>query len=219
MEEEQENKEKKFSWKNNISLWFVIALIIFFVAFFAIRHFTRPDYVNTFELPEGEEEIFYNNFKFVKLDNMWYTQWQKGEKLYTIPLRFNPYEAEKVPTEGALNVTLFNSVQGIYVTFDLSDENNSNFSLMALASTELTQNLVKAINRVPIAACTNNESYACEGRPIVTCDNNTIPVILIQEKAPAKIIFDGNCMILQGEGMELLKPVDKILYQWYGIIK
>jgi hypothetical protein len=220
-EEKETSKETKEGIKTKKKMsplvWISIAAIII-IAIFAVKHFTKQDDDNPFDLPPGEEEIYYNSFKFVKIEGLWYTQWQKDDKLYTIPLRFNPREVENIPVEGELDFDIFNSIQDVYITFDLSDEETANFSLMALASTELTQNLVKAINRNPIAACINNESEACHDRPIISCDDNGVPVIFIREQSPTKLILDDNCMILQGEGMELLKVVDNVLYKWYGII-
>lgn len=216
--EKEKTKEEKSALKNKNLFWIIAAIIVLFVIFFAVKHFMQPDDYNPFELPEGEEELIYNGFRFVKIEGLWYTQWQRDEKLYTIPLRFNPADAEKVPTEGILNVSLFNKMPELYVTFDLSEKEGKNFTMLALASAELSQNLVKAINRYPIAACTNNESDACRERPIIDCDTEGVPVILIREQSPTKVILDDNCMILQGEGMDLLRAVDKVLYQWYGII-
>ncbi len=217
MEEKHRHEEKEKGKKGSPLLWWGIAAVLIVIAFFAVRYFSEPD-INPYELPEGEEELYYNNFRFVKIDGLWYTQWQKNEKLYTIPLRFNPYEVEDMPVEGTLNFTLFNTVRNVYVTFDLSDEDNSNFTLLALASAEFSQNLVKAINRQPTAACTNNQSSACKDRPIVSCDNKSVPIVFIREQGPAKAILDDNCMIIQGEGMDLLKAIDRVLYSWYGII-
>ncbi len=216
--EHSPKKEEKRVLKNKTVFLVIAAIILFFVIFFAVRHFMQPDDYNPFELPEGEEELSYNGFRFVKIEGLWYTQWQREENLYTIPLRFNPVDAEKVPTEGTLDVELFNKMQDIYITFDLSEEEGKNFTMLALASTELSQNLVKAIQRNPIAACTNNESDACRERPIIDCNTEGVPVILIREQSPTKVILDGGCMTLQGEGMDLLRAVDKVLYQWYGII-
>jgi hypothetical protein len=186
-------------------------LAVVIVLFFAAGKFysKQPDY----------PKVTYDNWEFTKMADMWWFEWQKGENLYTVPLRFNPYEAEEISIRGEINTTKFNSEKYVYITFDLSDESNQDLAILALAATELTQNLATAINRVPLAACINNMSDACEGNPIKTCTNTNEPVIYIREGGKAGITLNSNCIILEGNGFELLKAVDRLLYHWYGIMQ
>ena len=196
--------------KENILYWSIGLIIAVVILFFAATKFysREPDY----------PKITYNNWEFTKMADMWWFEWQKGEKLYTIPLRFNPYETEDVSMLGQLNMTLFNSGKYVYITFDLSNESSQDLTALALAATELTQNIATAINRVPLAACANNMSDACEGRPIKTCSNTDEPVIYLKEGGEASITLDSNCIVLEGGGFELLRAVDRLLYHWYKIM-
>ncbi len=163
----------------------------------------------------GEETRLYNQFEFVKGDRTWNTEVQHGNRLIAISLRFPPWETETVPITGRLDES-FNSGP-IYITFDpVATKNTSN---MALTAAELSINLAKGINRQLIAACTINETEACSIRPIIDCDNTNESVILLKESEQTYIEFDQNCIIVQGNGKQLLKAVDQLLYYWYGILK
>ncbi len=202
---------KKKKSKENMLYWTLVLIVAVIILFFAAQKFysRQPDY----------ETVTYNNWEFTKVADTWWFEWQKGEKLFTVPLRFNPYEAEEVPIEGSLNSGLFNAQNYVYITFDLSDETSQDLSILALASTELTQNMATAIERSPVAACTGDENDACAERPIKTCDNTNEPVIHLNEGGESKITLNGNCIIVEGEGFGLVKAVDRLLYQWYGIIE
>lgn len=202
--EPRKEKDTLLYW----SLAFIIAVIILF---FAASWFfpDEPEY----------ETIEYNHWEFTKIEGLWVFQWQKGNNLYQAGLRFNPLQVEDVPVYGKLNTTKFNSRNYVYITFDLSNESSQNMTALALASTELTQNIATAINRTPLAACVNRDNYACEERPVKTCTNTNEPVIYLKEGGKAAIILENSCITLMGEDFELLKSVDRLLYHWYGIIR
>lgn len=164
-------------------------------------------------LPEQKPETMeYNNFVFQKMGDFWYTQWQNGPYLYNVPLRNNPEQVESVPIIGELQ-DKFNDRQNIYVTIDPTVEE---LKWVGLAKGELIWNLVGPLEKNVTDACTVNATE-CEGLPVVTCDTNK-SVILLQEAPTTAVKAQGTCVILQGQEMELLKAVDRFLYQWYGII-
>ncbi len=201
-------KDRLLYW----SLAFIFAVIILFFA--SSRYFGSSE-------PENPS-IEYNNWVFTKIAGLWWFEWQKGDKLFQIPLRFNPIEAESVPIIGALNLSKFNAESYVYITFDFSDEGSNvsqNFTTLALAASELSQNLATAINRVPIAACVNNNSKDCFQRPVKTCENTDEPVIYLREGGNASIILQDSCIIVTGEDFDVVRAVDRLLYHWYGIIQ
>jgi hypothetical protein len=210
--EVHEKEKKQFKKeKDNVVYWsiaFIIAIVILFLA--ASKFYSKEPEYNT---------VTYNNWEFTEVADLWWFEWQKGGNLYRVPLRFNPYEVEDVPVLGKLNEQQFNSQKEIYVTFDFSNESKQNITILALAATEMTQNIATAINRTPIAACTNEFNEVCEERPIKTCENTNEPVIHLKEGGEAGIFLEGNCITVQGERFELLKSVDRLLYHWYGIMK
>jgi hypothetical protein len=190
------------------SLFFIIALVVLFLA--ASRFYSGP--------PENPK-ITYNNWEFTEITGLWFFEWQKGGNLYQIGLRFNPLEVENIPIRGKLDTAKFNSQNYVYVTFDFSNASSQNMSILALASTELTQNIASAINRTPLAACVNSMDPSCEDREIKTCENTDEPVIYFEEGGSPGITLSDSCITLTGEGFDLLKSVDRLLYHWYGIIR
>ncbi len=200
----KKGKDNMMYW----SLFFILAVIVLFFA--ANKFYSKP--------PENTQ-ITYDHWEFTEIAGMWFFEWQKEGNLYQVGLRFNPEEVENIPIKGKLNTEKFNSQKDVYITFDFSNESSQNFSILALASAELTQNIATAINRIPVAACANELDPACEDRPIKTCSNTDEPVIYLEEGGTAGIILDNACITLTGEGFELLKSVDRLLYHWYGIIR
>jgi len=158
--------------------------------------------------------VEYGPYEFEFRDNMWAFEWQQEDKIYNIPLRFNPNQVENVSIRGSLNES-FNRDE-IFLSFN---PETGNYSTMSLATGELALNMVKALGVKPIAACTKNMTDACEDRPILTCDTypNT-SVILIRDEGEARIWLQGDCIVLFGEEFELLRSVDRLLYQWYGVL-
>jgi len=221
--------QKEVKQEKKTSDWIIvipIAVIIIILAAVISLKFIKEDQPNTIEdlhLANLKEELksdegyIYNGYSFVFANGLWYTQVQNiaGTSLFNIPLHYSPKDLEDIPIEGIFNATLFNSERGIYITFDPL---GSNLQYVALAVSEFDQNIIKAFNKIPIAACDRNETDACADRPIITCKNTDKPVLYIQQEAETKIIYDGNCMIVQGIGPEIVRAVDRLLLQLYGIM-
>jgi hypothetical protein len=169
----------------------------------------------TLDGEETENNYLYNGFAFVRVDdNTWVTLWQREGQMYQVPLRFSPRELVDVPIQGELDES-FNS-SNLFITFDSRKEN---LKWEALAATELTINLAQVFGVEPTAACAYNETIACATRPIVSCQDEDKGVIFLREADELLVDLKGNCMILQGQGEELLKAVDRVLLIWYGIME
>ena len=186
-------------------VYFIVFVLAVFIVFFAASKFFGGEKMETTE---------YNFFEFVKIDNIWYTEWQKDNKIYTVSMRHNPHEVEDLPIVGNLSSS-FNR-QEVYVSFHPTE---GNFTVLSLAAGELSLNMFRALGVKPIAACLINNTEVCSDRPIVTCEDEGKSVITIIDKGDPGIALRGECIRLQGEGMDLLKSVDRLLYQWYGIMK
>lgn len=205
----EENKEKPDSSEKDtkklviliVSLFAVIILIILGLRYF-YANYSTPEY----------PAYTYNNFNFVKIAGLWHTQWQQDDKLYNVHLRYGPKESEDIPyyAESAS----FEPTGTLYLTFDPGE----NLKYVALASTELSLSLANTFNITPIAACAINDSAACSSRPIITCNNTNDAVIYIQQAEYPSITTKENCLIIQGNGEDLVRAADKVLWIWYGII-
>ena len=203
---EQQEPKKKGSDK---IFYYVLAGILIAAVAFAVIMLISPK-------EPRPEVITYNNFEFQKIGGLWYSNWQQGDNVYILSLRFNPAETEEVKILGSLHEnSTFNNRDTIYITFDPVGDDLTH---VALAAAEISLNLNRALGVNVTAACTSNESIACHDRPILTCNNTDKAIIFLKESDESKMILTDNCMILQGHGMELMRVVDRILYQWYGIM-
>ena len=160
--------------------------------------------------------ITYNNFEFIRTpQNLWGTIWHNTQDNQDRELQFRylPNETVDVPMTGQIEQSFFENE--IYVTFDPA---NGSLQNLTIAITDLSLNLARGLNYNLVAACTTNAT-GCENRPIVTCEKNvSIPIIYLSHKSPTQITLNGLCITIQGEGKELIRSVDKLLFVWYGII-
>jgi hypothetical protein len=165
-------------------------------------------------IPNNYQGYDYNGFSFIKGNNMWFTQIQpqEGNKLYTIELRYGPRELEEIPIIG--NPKIFLTINKTYITFNPYGEN---LKYIGLAIADIDMNLIKVMGIEPIAACTKNHS-ACSDRPIKNCENTEAPVILVKQNQTTFVEQKGNCLILQGNGFDLVKAADRLLLYLYGIM-
>jgi len=218
--EQEENKEKdqeknKKSYIN--SFIFLIVLIgIFASIMFLPKLFGPPstesiikDIIDQNETKDG---YLYNGFVFIHQDDLWHTQWQKGDTMLNLHFHYGPRDVEKIPMIGSLDKNA--KINEFYVTFG---PNETNMSLIAVASSELGLNLVNGMNIKLTAACTYNDS-ACAGRPIITCNNTNKSVIYIKTNDVTNVLLEKNCITIQGEGEDLIRSVDKFLFSSYQII-
>jgi len=186
---------------------FLIALAVLLllaVVFFATRKISNAPHYET---------MAYNGFEFTKLGPLWYFQWQQGDKLYNVPLRYNPKEVLDVPLVGTYDERF--QQQDIYITHDPAE---TGLTYVALGTSELSISLANVMKANLIASCSANTTEACWDRPIVTCDDKDKAVIYIRKSPETKIIFAGNCAVIEGDGVDLLRAVDKLLYMWYKVI-
>lgn len=188
-------------------IWSIVFILLFTVLFFSIRFFYNPEA----DIPTYKSQ---SGFEFYYTVGLWNTQFQKGDKLYNLHFHFNPEEVKSVPIVGIFDEESFNKGR-VYVTFDpLAND----LTYVNLAAKELVINLVRAINTNVTMACITNQSSACAGEPIITCENTDEPVIFIKEGEDALIELKETCIVLQGQDMDLLKAVDKILFKWFGML-
>jgi hypothetical protein len=217
----EEVKEDSGS-KSNLTFFVILGVIVMlFAAVFIVRAFIRPKSFTMEEMItrtlQGEENpetnYIYNGFVFVKVGSLWYTRWQLENYVLNVPLHYGPLELEDVKAEGQLD-DRFNTGH-YYITFDPYGED---FSHVAVAAGEIGRNLVEGLGAKISSACLSNHSV-CEGKKIITCSNTNESVIFIKESNDAKIVMDGNCLVLQGREKELLKVTDRVILQLYGIMK
>ena len=78
--------------------------------------------------------------------------------------------------------------------------------------------MASGINRKPIGSCTQ-EDEACDNRTIVSCENSQgKPVVELALDEENKVEYKGTCIKISGNGYGIVRGVDRILYQWYGVM-
>lgn len=189
---------------------FITITALVFIAIFAFILFGLK------ETPEERGDVVeYNYFTFTRSGPNWETQIERDNKVYLASFRYNPKDTEDVYITG--NFTGFEYVP-LYITFD-PDSEQDDFKYLALTSTELSLHLIRGLGYNVSAACTKNETQACTDRPIVRCGDEGKSVIYIVNKAPTQITLKDNCIVLSGEGLELVRAADRLIFQWYKIMR
>ena len=209
----------------------VVALLL--VAIFLIPRFFADEGPKTLsqlheetleENIDTETQYAYNGYSFVYYDGLWYTQIynQVTGDLYDVPLHFGPKNVTDIVITGDMNDffsslgenNISNYTLQTYLTFN---PNDPQLGYVALATGELTQNLARTLGIAFIPACTES-GPGCDNVPIVTCENATAPVIYLTSGEPTLVYASGNCIMIQGEGFEIVRAVDRLLLKLYNIM-
>ena len=164
---------------------------------------------------DEEDGYVYGGFSFVKADGLWWSELNMDGEKVKIPLHFGPKEVEEVKIKGELS-TMFNQGDDVYIAIDpkVTDK------FYTLALSELSFNVVKGLKRTPIGSCTE-EDWACDNRTLISCNNNPKykPVIELAIANETSIELIGSCIKISGSGYNITKAVDRLLYQWYEVMK
>jgi hypothetical protein len=199
--------------KNDFYVMLIVIVLILITAILM----AVPTIMKTF-FPKEENlpTITYNGFVFTRIDPVWLTQYERNKQLYNLQFHFNPKEVENVPVSGELYDNFSNS-SPVYITFD--PDEGPDLRYVAVAAGELSMNIALGFNYEIASACTRNETEGCSDRPVVTCNDSDKSVVYIKLEAEPSVEFRGNCIIVKGKGVDLLKAVDNLLFRWYRIIK
>ena len=224
------NKENELEEPNKFQdklLFISIALIaLLFISVLAYSRFYKPK-AQTLEdlhilnlngkLAPGQGYVYKGVYSFVTLDNQWYTQLKspKGTKVYSLALRYSPRDLKDIVIEGKLDKEFFDGKSEFFVTFNPTGKD---FSSVALAVADFNTHMSKVFEKNPIAACDRNETDACKTRPVVTCEDPSKLVLYIRESNKLRAYYNNNCIVVEGKGFDLIKGVDRILYNLYGIM-
>ncbi len=165
------------------------------------------------ELDEEYEGYVYNGYSFVKVDGLWWTEMNKFGTLYKAPLHFAPRELEDLKRSGTLD-DRFNQGDEVYITIDPTVQDK----YYTLAVSELSFNIVQGMDRTPVGSCTE-ENEACDNRTIISCATaNGRPTIELAIGPEPEISLQGSCIKIRGTEYGIVKAVDRLLYQWFGIM-
>ena len=196
--------------KGKIPKWviWVIILILLGLIFWAAKDFKEKQ----IQKQKDAYIQYHNNFRFERRQGMWVTKWAKDGVEYTIPFRFLPRDVVNITVEGELEGF---KLDRLYIAHNPDDVN---LTYVSLAGTELSLSLGTVFDINGSAACTKEEPGVCPPRPIVSCGEEDGSVILFEVTETPEIILNGTCITIRGNGFDLVRAVDNLLYQLYGII-
>ena len=216
---------KKSSDKTLIISIAVIILLFISVIAFSILNKQQPKTLEDLhvlnlkgKLKPEQGYVYKGVYSFINFDNLWYTQLTspKGTKIYSLALRYTPKDLKGIVIEGSLNSELFNNQSEFYVTFNPTGKE---FSYIALAVADFNTHMSKVFEKNPVAACDRNETEPCKNRPIATCDDTDKLVLYIKESERFRAYYNGNCIVVEGNVLDLVRGVDRVLYNLYGIME
>lgn len=203
----------------------VIVLVLIAVVTYSIFNKEQPKTLEDLhvlnlqgKLKPEQGYVYKGAYSFVKFDGVWHTQLKspKGTRVYSMALRYSPKEVENIAIEGALNKQFFDAQSEFYVTFDPTGKD---FSKVALAVSDFDTHITKVFEKVPVAACDRNETEICRERPIITCSDTDKLVLYVRETDRFRVYYSDNCVVVEGNGFDFVKGVDRILYNLYGIME
>src|SRR3989344_1897179 len=217
--------QKKKERKQLVTIIIVIAVLLALGSgTFSLFHFSKaPQALPVDELHDlnrqgklsPERGYLYGDNSIVMDEGLWWSDVFFGGTTFKVPLHFGPRDVEEIAISGQLNSS-FNAEPDIYVAIDpeLSDK------YYTLAISELSLNLAKIMNRAPIGSCTQENENVCIEREIINCEmTGGQPVIELEYSEIPSVQLAGSCIKITGQGYNLTKSVDRLLYQWYGIMK
>ena len=214
--------------KDSALLFTVIVILVAFILVIFIPKFVpQASSMSLDELHEKnlagklspDKGYVYNGlYSFVLFDDLWYTQLvtSSGEKQFNIPFHYGPRDVEDIEVNGELNYSAFDKYKNFFMTFDPIDEN---LNYIAVSTGEAVNIFIQAFGKGVIGACTNNETTACQGRPIVQCNSTDAPVFYFASEDETNVLYLNNCVVLSGNKEELFRATDRMLFDLLGIIE
>lgn len=189
--------------KDSLKFWMSI-----FIAVIMVSSIAGLALINS----TGEDTLRYNQFKFHKDATYGY---------YVTKISGQDVNFYTFPTEAAIvnisNATMdkLKSAAFIVTTFDPVTSNQSTQAI-ELARFDLAKFMAgKSIYNAVLETAPGYEAL-----PILSCDNASAstPVIVFNTSDYASVVDAGNCLYLNGQGLDFLKFRDKILYSYFGVI-
>ncbi|MBS3176350.1 hypothetical protein J4457_03875 [Candidatus Woesearchaeota archaeon] len=166
-------------------------------------------------MPKNAREIINGHvFMYEKERKVWRTELPWKNLLLNMTFRYNPEEVRGIPILGALNATF--NLKNIFITFD--PVNTLDTEYVALAAHELSMHLASSFDRSPVPACTQ-VNKDCPEQMLVTCNAANKAVIFLDSTPEQKITLKGNCLHIAGQGEDLVKATERMIFDWYGLYK
>jgi hypothetical protein len=154
----------------------------------------------------------YNGFKFLESIN----GWQTTVGTNTLVISYLPQELMEFNGTGISSSDLY-GFTGKIVYIAISDEQEG------YASSDLYNNLNLVALRVNFACPADKENSSfCQDRnlPIKSCDDASLDskIIVFNNETKAGYEYKNSCLIIKGQGSEIIKASDNFIYKLFGVM-
>ncbi len=154
----------------------------------------------------------YNGFKFSDSVN----GWQTIVGTNTLTTSYLPREVMEFNGTGVSSSDLY-GFTGKIVYIAISDDQGG------YASADLYNNLNLVATRVQFACPVDRENSSfCQDKnlPIKSCDDATLDskIVLFSNETKAGYEYKNSCLIISGEGSEIIKASDNFIYKLFGVM-
>ena len=242
---EESIKKIDNSDKNNDRvIWMIIALfvVIGIVAYFFLTN-VAPSQSDSYGVDlDGEKVVFDTNDPFFEPINDWSYNYNNFEVFYEEGLWksiiYNPREKRDVLTSlhhGPVTLGNISRSPGLlrfleYSTLFTRRDGDSAGAMyvqappdargeMSVATLEVINNLRQGMNYDALPAFSNNNTGGRDDIPLKFCNSTKEPIIVLKHESPTQITYPQiNCVIVQGEGAEIWRAENLLLYIFYGVV-
>ncbi|MCL6500474.1 MAG: hypothetical protein K6T16_00360 [Candidatus Pacearchaeota archaeon] len=202
-------REEKQKRKNVIIGVFISLLMLFSVVGYAL--------LSGYNGEEQEGGVKYKDYVFQKTLDGWTTKVTINNNQITLTTLYLPKEVENITSQGSLLLSSFMDRTVYIVANNLSERQ---------AAASLAINLDRVVFRMQ-GACPSEEQetdYCVDNNlPAKNCDDATqdTTIIILEEKETlqeSSINYKNNCLVITGNGSDIIKAAEKSVFMIYGII-
>ena len=206
--ESKESQIKKRHRNNVIIGIFVAAVMIFSTVGFAI--------LEGYQGQQGEGQATYKNYKFTAIESGWQTSINIASQDVVLNTFYLPNEVENISSQGHPLLSEF-SGKAIFIVADNDAERQAAYEYNAIYDLVLRMQMACSIEE-------SNSSFCVEGNlPVKSCDDADYEtkIIMLQESNSTNetsVNYKSSCLVIKGQGAELVKANEKALFMIFGII-
>ena len=156
-----------------------------------------------------ENEVKYNDHKFVKIGNRWTTYINNNK----ITVAYLPKDVENINVDVSYGDLSY--ATKIYLSY-----NPEQALLTPVQELMLNKNIIGIAQQFVLACPSDNELCKSENLPIKACRDasDSTGVVLFELANNTNIEFNNNCLQLTGTPEEITKIIDKLTLKRLGII-
>ncbi len=218
------HNEKKERFDNILGA--VLTLLILILTVFTIFTISRlnsipaPRLVDESRLQSDPTIYTHGPAVFRLWGDVWNTVIQKDGKQVITTFNYRPDQLESVNNTNLYGdypyfVSEFLPHKPLYITYDPKDTNSA---YLHMAVQELKDNLPVALDKEVALACSDPTKEECQGLTEIHGCMSPESKVYVREAPMTAVLYKKNCVIIQGQGEELIKATERFLFTAYGIL-